>query len=86
MLLFSFVPSNIRNVGYSGLWNAMIYPLLNTTINGVIWYQGERNTRKPKTYNCMFPAMISSWRREWYAGTYGNTEVVFPFGFVQVIN
>ena len=25
------------------LWNAMIYPFLNMTIKGAIWYQGESN-------------------------------------------
>ena len=30
----------------SVLWNAMIYPLLNMTIKGAIWYQGEANSRK----------------------------------------
>lgn len=25
----------------SVLWNAMIHPLLRTTIKGAIWYQGE---------------------------------------------
>ena len=27
----------------SVLWNAMIHPLLNMTIKGAIWYQGEAN-------------------------------------------
>jgi len=26
----------------SVLWNAMVHPLLNMTIKGVIWYQGKR--------------------------------------------
>ena len=28
---------------HSVLWNAMIYPFLNMTIKGAIWYQGEAN-------------------------------------------
>lgn len=31
-----FVPG-----AHTVLWNAMIHPLLNMTIYGVIWYQGE---------------------------------------------
>ena len=31
---------------FSGLWNAMIYPFLNMTIKGAIWYQGESNASK----------------------------------------
>ena len=31
---------------HSVLWNAMIYPFLNMTIKGALWYQGEANSRK----------------------------------------
>ena len=69
----------------SVLWNAMIYPLLNTTIYGVIWYQGEANALyRSNVYNCTFPAMIDGWRREWFQSTQENTNPEFPFGFVQV--
>ena len=37
------------------LWNAMIYPFLNMTIKGAIWYQGESNAGrylKEWQYNC----------------------------------
>jgi len=69
----------------SALWNAMIYPLLNTTIHGVIWYQGERNTiYRTDVYNCTFPAMIKGWREEWFKATSGQTSRSFPFGFVQL--
>ena len=70
----------------SALYNGMIYPLLNYTIYGVMWYQGEANailTNDP--YNCTFPAMIEGWRREWYHSTSGSTDKQFPFGFVQVL-
>ena len=30
------------------LWNAMIYPFLNMTIKGAIWYQGESNAGEIK--------------------------------------
>ncbi|XP_035678566.1 sialate O-acetylesterase-like isoform X1 [Branchiostoma floridae] len=69
---------------HSVLWNAMIHPLLNMTIKGAIWYQGESNTRHPDTYSCSFPGMIDSWRKEWYMGTGGQTDRHFPFGFVQI--
>ena len=28
--------------------------------------------------------MIAAWRREWHAGTGGQTDPTFPFGFVQL--
>ena len=34
----------------SVLWNAMIYPLLPTSIFGVLWYQGEQNTFEASIY------------------------------------
>ena len=63
----------------------MIHPFLRMTIYGVIWYQGETNALlNSNPYKCMFPAMIDDWRAKWYEGTRGNTDKVFPFGFVQV--
>eukprot|EP00937_MAST-01D_sp_MAST-1D-sp2_P000996 g996.t1 len=72
----------------SVLWNGMIVPLLNTTIKGAVWYQGEQNAGRPggmyDGYNCTFPVMIDDWRAQWRAGTRGQTDATFPFGFVQL--
>jgi len=62
-----------------GLYNAMIAPLLNYKIKGVIWYQGESNTGKPLEYQKLFPAMITDWRQKWNQGN-------FPFLYVQLAN
>jgi len=62
-----------------GLYNAMIAPLLNYKIKGVIWYQGESNTAKPLEYQKLFPAMIGDWRQKWNQGD-------FPFLYVQLAN
>lgn len=69
----------------SVLWNAMIHPLLNMTIKGAIWYQGEANTFYHKDlYNCSFPAMIDDWRAAFHEGSENQTAIDFPFGFVQL--
>ncbi|KAI9537208.1 hypothetical protein NQZ68_027242 [Dissostichus eleginoides] len=69
----------------SVLWNAMIHPLLNMTIKGAIWYQGEANyIYHQKKYNCSFPAMIDDWRMAFHQGSGGQTAPDFPFGFVQL--
>jgi sialate O-acetylesterase len=71
----------------SVLWNGMVVPLLNSTIYGVAWYQGEQNSGRPggqSGYNCTFPAMIDDWRAKWHEGTGGQTASQFPFGFVQL--
>ncbi|XP_077050657.1 sialate O-acetylesterase isoform X2 [Siphateles boraxobius] len=69
----------------SVLWNAMIHPLLNMTITGAIWYQGEANANYNRDkYNCSFPAMIDDWRMAFHEGSVGQTALDFPFGFVQL--
>ena len=57
----------------------MIAPLLNYTIKGVIWYQGESNTGRPREYQKLFPALITDWRQKWNQGD-------FPFLYVQLAN
>ena len=63
----------------NGLYNAMIAPILNYNIKGVIWYQGEGNVAKAKEYYSLFPALIENWRTE-----FNNKD--FPFLFVQLAN
>jgi sialate O-acetylesterase len=63
----------------SGLFNAMIAPLLPFSIRGAIWYQGESNAGRAEQYRHLFPAMIRDWRAAWGAGD-------FPFLFVQLAN
>ncbi|KAL1781576.1 sialate O-acetylesterase [Sigmodon hispidus] len=82
-----FVPpgSVAGPVKHSVLWNAMIHPLQNMTLKGVIWYQGEANANYNRDlYSCMFPALIDDWRQSFHYGSQGQTERVFPFGFVQL--
>jgi sialate O-acetylesterase len=62
-----------------GLYNAMINPLLNYRIKGVIWYQGEANTGRSAEYKNLFSALIQDWRSHWNQGD-------FPFLFVQLPN
>lgn len=59
------------------LYNAMLHPIVNYTIKGAIWYQGESNSGKAYLYRSLFPAMVKSWREEWKQGD-------FPFYYVQI--
>lgn len=59
------------------LYNAMLHPLVNYTIKGAIWYQGESNSGKAYLYRSLFPTMVKSWREEWKQGE-------FPFYYVQI--
>lgn len=58
-------------------YNAMIAPLENYNIAGVIWYQGETNAiTYPFTYAKLFGTLIRSWRTKW------NKDL--PFYYVQI--
>jgi sialate O-acetylesterase len=63
----------------AGLFNSMISPLLNYTIKGAVWYQGESNTSRYSEYTKLLGALISDWRSRWNQGD-------FPFLFVQLPN
>ena len=57
-------------------YNAMINPIVDYNIAGVIWYQGESNVGAASTYQSLFTTMITSWRKAWQKD--------FPFYFVQI--
>ena len=59
------------------LYNAMIAPIINYNIKGVIWYQGESNIDNYKDYPMLQKSMVESWRRDFNVGE-------FPFFFVQI--
>lgn len=59
------------------LYNGMLHPIIGYTMRGVIWYQGEDNVNRYKTYADMMTAMIRGWRSEWNQGD-------FPFYFCQI--
>jgi len=63
----------------TGLYNAMINPLINYNIKGALWYQGESNTGKPKEYGDLLTTMITDWRSKW------NNKGM-PFFIVQLAN
>jgi sialate O-acetylesterase len=63
------------------LFNGMVAPATPYAIKGVIWYQGESNSRLAfaPMYAKVFPALIADWRMQWHEGD-------FPFLFVQIAN
>ncbi|MDQ7949846.1 MAG: sialate O-acetylesterase [Pedobacter sp.] len=61
----------------SVLFNAMIKPLVNYRIKGVIWYQGETNAPRAYQYRKLFPALIANWREEFKMAE-------LPFYYVQI--
>ena len=62
------------------LFYAMVNPLIPFSIKGVIWYQGEANSRTMADsleYATLFKCLIQDWRAKWGEGD-------FPFYFVQL--
>ncbi|WP_082897190.1 sialate O-acetylesterase [Thalassotalea crassostreae] len=62
-----------------GFHNAMIAPLANIKLSGVIWYQGESNTREPSSYADKFTTLINHWRALF-------SQPQLPFMYVQLAN
>ncbi|MEG1562379.1 MAG: sialate O-acetylesterase [Bacteroides sp.] len=58
------------------LYNQMIHPFMPYRIAGTIWYQGESNQDRYRTYHAVMKELIESWRKGF------GTE--FPFYFVQI--
>lgn len=59
------------------LFNAMVAPATDYAVKGVLWYQGESNTDRPKAYAQLLPALIGDWRGKWRDST-------LPFLYVQL--
>lgn len=62
---------------HSVLYNGMIHPYRDFVFKGVIWYQGESNSKWPEEYGSLFSKMIESWRDVFNRGD-------IPFYFVQL--
>lgn len=63
----------------AALYNAMVAPVINFTIKGFCWYQGETNAGKANEYAKLMPSLINDWRAKWNEGT-------LPFLSVQLPN
>lgn len=66
------------NMHFSLLYNAMINPIIQFSLKGIIWYQGESNSSQAYNYRTLFPAMINDWRKKW--------GYELPFYWVQLAN
>ena len=59
------------------MYNGMLKPLQRYTIRGFLWYQGESNVGKEKTYVERLRIMAELWRKEWGKGE-------LPFYLVEI--
>jgi sialate O-acetylesterase len=74
-----YVPGISAQNQPSALFNAMVAPLVNYNMKGILWYQGESNAGRPAEYTNLLPAFIKDWRQQW-----GQPNA--PFLFVQLPN
>lgn len=63
----------------ASFYNGMIAPATNYKVKGFVWYQGESNTGRPRSYESLQKAQIQDWREKWNQGE-------LPFLFVQLPN
>jgi len=81
----AFIPYSSSVAGISlqnqptALFNAMIAPLTNFAIKGILWYQGESNISNAVDYQKLLTALIKDWRSQWKQGD-------VPFLYVQLPN
>ena len=63
----------------AGMYNGSLLPIANTTVRGILFYQGENNSfgTSWKPFYRTFPALISDWRN-----VFGDTNM--PFGIIQI--
>jgi sialate O-acetylesterase len=67
----------------TGLYNTMVYPAINYTIKGFLWYQGEANTFKAKEYRSLMAGLVADWRNKWREGELPFLWAQLP-GFMEV--
>jgi sialate O-acetylesterase len=60
----------------------MVAPVINFTIKGFLWYQGEANSGRAEEYAKLVPAQITDWRNKWKQGNLPYLYVQLP-GFMD---
>ncbi len=63
----------------TALYHGMLAPCLPYRVRGVLWYQGESNDSRPRTYAAVLRGLIRDWRRHW-------RQEKLPFVIVQLPN
>lgn len=80
-------PASLGHQYPGHIFNAMIYPIRPYGIRGMIWYQGERNSKNvPQAvhYRRQLAKLIRYYRSSWYELSAGHVAADFPFQFTQL--
>ncbi len=80
-------PASLGHQYPAHIFNAMIYPIRPYGIRGMIWYQGERNSKNvPQAvhYRSQLTKLIAYYRSSWHAQSGGHVADDFPVQFTQL--
>ena len=69
----------VNSMGAASMYNGSIYPLRFAKWKGVVWYQGEANSRSPRDYRPVLKTFVKAWRE-----VFGEPDL--PFVIVQLPN
>lgn len=72
-------PGETSKQGPEQVFNGMLLPVINYTVKGILWYQGESNTDNYYSYPALQQEMVRLWRE-----LKGDTENRIPFYYVQL--
>lgn len=68
-----------------GLYQAMLYPVVNYALKGVVWYQGESNAERANDYKSVLSTLIREWRSLWQQENLPFLWVQLP-DFMEAVN
>lgn len=80
-------PGTLGHQYPANIYNAMIYPVRPYGIRGIIWYQGERNSKDvPQAvhYRGQLVKLIGYYRSSWHKLSGGHVPKDFSFQFTQL--
>ena len=80
-------PGTLGHQYPANIFNAMIYPIRPYGIRGIIWYQGERNSKDAAQafhYHGQLAKLIGYYRASWHKLSGGHVAKDFPFQFTQL--
>ncbi len=76
---YTQITENVNSHTPAVLYNAMIHPLIDFPIKGVLWYQGCSNVGRALQHESLFQMLIQDWRQKWQ-------QPDMPFYFAQLAN
>lgn len=67
-----------------GSWGSVyakfVRPIQPFRVRGVVWWQGEADSRRPEVHRTLYPAVLRSWRSEWGIGDFPWISMQVPTG------